>query len=172
MNVSYIYLQLYRLFDKITPINADCGRICSSACCKGDDAGMYLFPGEESVYELLNPDWVTVENSDFCYEYAEKTYNVSIAFCNGHCDRYQRPLACRIFPLTPYIDEQNHLRVIVDPRGKGLCPLARGLYTEDFEPAFVKNVERAFALLAKNKRVWAFLKAYSAQLDEYGRFFV
>lgn len=172
MNVSYIYLQIYRLFDEITPIRADCGQICSSACCKGEDSGMYLFPGEEHVYELLNPDWITIENSDFCYEYENKSYTVQIAMCSGMCDRYQRPLACRMFPLTPYIDESGRMDIIVDPRSRGICPLAKGLYVEDFDDEFVKNLRKAFTLLAKSKQIHAFLNAYSRQLDEYKRFFV
>ena len=46
MNSAYLYLQLYRLFDSITPVRTDCGGLCDKACCRGDDGGMYLFPGE------------------------------------------------------------------------------------------------------------------------------
>lgn len=171
MNGAYVYLQLYRLFDNYTPLDADCGRLCGSACCKGDaDEGMYLFPGESSVYHLLTPDFIRIEPSDFCYEYEANTYNVPIALCSGNCDRYQRPLACRIFPLTPYIGE-NGLEIKMDPRSRRMCPLGRALTKDELSPSFVGNVEKAFRLLTKNKQVMAFLREYTHYLKEFERFF-
>lgn len=171
MKSAYVYLQLYKLFDKITPINADCGMLCGSACCKGDDSGMFLFPGEEAVYKLLEPNWLELDTTDFFYEFDGKTYTVPIAMCNGNCDRFERPLACRIFPLTPYVDKDGKLEIIIDPRAKGICRLAQGFHIDEFDSAFVKNVERAFNLLSKNKRISEFLKEYSKYLDGFLRFF-
>lgn len=171
MNAAYVYLQIYRLFDNATPVPVDCGQLCGGACCKGDESGMFLFPGESSVYELLKPDWITIETSDFTYKHNGKTYKTPIAMCSGSCDRYQRPLACRIFPLTPYITSDNRLEVIIDPRAKGLCPLAKGFYLDDFEENFIKNVKKAFALLMKNKRFADFMIEYSAYIDDFRRFF-
>ena len=171
MNVEYIYLQLYRLFDSSTPIPTDCGKLCGSVCCAGDECGMYLFPGEERVFRLLDPDWAEIESSDFCYEFDGKKKNVPILFCNGSCDRYQRPLACRIFPLTPYINGDMKLEIIKDPRAKAMCPLAKALDLEDFDGKFVKNVHRAFSLLMKNREITEYLKQYSAYIDEYKKFF-
>lgn len=171
MNVEYIYLQLYRLFDKSTPIKADCGRLCEKSCCKGDDGGMYLFPGEEKVFELLKPDWAKIEKSDFCYKYNGKTKNVPILFCNGNCDRYQRPLACRIFPLTPYINGGKKTEIIVDPRAKAICPLAKTFKTEDFDGKFLGDIKKTFSVLMKSKEITEFMKEYSAYIDEYKRFF-
>lgn len=171
MNAAYIYLQLYRLFDKSTPIQADCGRLCAKACCKGDDCGMFLFPGEEQVYRLLNPDWVKIESTDFSYSFNNKTYHTPLAMCSGECDRYQRPLACRIFPLTPYKDKDGRLEVIIDPRAKGICPLAKGLHLDEFDTGFVSNVEKAFRLLMRSRLFAAFMTEYSAYLDEFRRFF-
>ena len=171
MNAAYVYLQLYRLFDSVTPVQVDCGELCQKACCKGDDSGMFLFPGEENVYKLLSPDWIRIENTDFKYEYNGKTHTVPIALCKGMCDRYQRPLSCRIFPLTPYLTEDEKIKVIVDPRGKGICPMAKAFYVEDFDEQFVKNIEKAFKLLAKNSQIKAFLKEYSAYIDEFKKFY-
>lgn len=171
MNSAYVYLQLYKLFDKVTPIKVDCGQLCGSACCIGDDTGMFLFPGENEVYKILEPEWLKIEKTDFYYEFDGKKYNVPIAMCKGKCDRFERPLACRIFPLTPYMDKEGKISVIIDPRAKGICRLAKGFYLEDFDDKFVKNVERTFCLLSKNKRIRAFLEAYSRYLDEFLRFF-
>ncbi|MDD6484272.1 MAG: hypothetical protein PUF72_06840 [Clostridiales bacterium] len=162
---------MYKLFDDVTPLSIDCGLLCSSRCCKGDDSGMFLFPGEEEVYKLLNPDWIRVCKSDFCYTHKGSTFHTPIAMCNGHCSRFERPLACRIFPLTPYIDPSGNMQIITDPRAKGICRLAQGFSSKDFEPVFVKNIERTFRLLMKNPRIYSFMKAYSSYLDEFARFF-
>ncbi len=171
MNVAYVYLQVYRLFDEITPIKGDCGLLCGGACCKGEDSGMYLFPGEEKVYKLLNPQWAEIKRSDFTYEYGGKEKNVPIIFCNGECDRYQRPLACRIFPLTPYLNKQGELEVIIDPRSRAVCPLPAELELDELDYRFVKNIKKAFNLLMKNAEIREFMKSYSEYIDEYRRFF-
>ena len=96
--------------------------------------------------------------------------NLKIAFCDGSCDRYQRPLACRIFPLTPYLDG-GKLRVITDPRSKAVCPLGQNLGVDDYDRSFVRNVNTAFVILAKNKEFRAFLAEYSRYLEDYLKFF-
>ncbi|MCH5210142.1 MAG: hypothetical protein J1F01_04165 [Oscillospiraceae bacterium] len=172
MNTAYVYLQLYRLFDDVTPVEVDCGMLCGKACCKGDDSGMFLFPGEKEVFKLLNPDWIKIDKTDFYYEYDGKKHNVPIAFCSGKCDRYQRPLACRIFPLTPYLNEEGKIEIITDPRAKSVCPLAKAFLHEDYDSVFIKNIKKAFILLAKNKQFYEFLKEYSKYIDEFKRFFI
>ena len=171
MNAAYIYLQLYKLFDSTTPIKADCGRLCSSACCGGDtDSGMLLFPGEYEVYKLLEPEWAKTEKTDMTYSCNGTDYTVPILFCNGNCDRYQRPLSCRIFPLTPYINKRGKLEIITDPRAKGVCPLARALYLEDYDRQFIKNLKRTFNLLLKNGKFREFMTVYSDYLDTFRKF--
>ena len=171
MNPAYVYLQLYRLFDNHTPICADCGGLCNKACCKGDDMGMYLFPGEKSVYDLLSPSWAKVEESDLSYSYNGRNKKTGIVFCNGHCDRYQRPLACRIFPLTPYVTKSGKIDIIVDPRAKSMCPLSNELKLEQYDRTFLKNIKRTFNILAKNKEVYAFLREYSLYINDFLKFF-
>ncbi len=171
MKSAYVYLQLYKLFDDVTPLKIDCGKLCNKACCEGDDCGMLLFPGEECVYKLFSPEWAKLDKTNMTYKHNNSEYNVNILFCNGNCDRYQRPLSCRIFPLTPYINKDNKLQIIVDPRAKGICRLAKLMNTDEFDPVFIKNIERAFRLLIKNKRVYDFLVEYSRYLDEYNGFF-
>ena len=170
MNSAYAYLQIYRLFDDITPIKADCGKLCNKACCKGEDCGMYLFPGEKKVYDMLKPEWAKIEYSDFTYKYNEKVIKTPILFCDENCDRYQRPLACRIFPLTPYISKEGRLKIIKDPRAKKMCPVCYGLDINEYDYSFIKNVERAFKLLIKNEEVKVFLESFSRELDEYLKF--
>ncbi len=171
MNTAYVYLQLYRLFDHSTPLKADCGKLCGSACCKGEDSGMYLFPGEDAVFRLLNPDWSQIEKADLSYSFGGKEKNVPILFCNGNCDRYQRPLACRIFPLTPYVDKSGKLEIIMDPRAKSICPISRELSADELDYNFIKNVKKAFLLLSKNNEIKEYLVKYSEYIDEYRKFF-
>lgn len=170
MNAAYIYLQLYRLFDDCTPIKTDCGQLCGSLCCRGDDCGMYLFPGENEVYKLLSPDWARIEKSDFYYNVNGKQYNVPLLMCDGSCNRFERPLACRIFPLTPYIKD-GKLEIIIDPRAKGICPMAKGLYIEDFDADFIANIKKAFVFLMKNRHFSHYMKAYSLYLDDFLKFY-
>lgn len=170
MNAAYIYLQLYRLFDKSVPTTGDCGKLCQKACCRGDDAGMYLFPGEKKIFELINADWATIEPSEFTYSFGGKEKNVPILFCSGKCDRFQRPLACRIFPLTPYLKD-GKLEIITDPRAKSVCPLSRSFDISDYEPDFVDNIKKTFRILLTNKEFYAFMQAYSEYIAEYFKFF-
>ena len=171
MNSAYVYLQIYKLFDDSTPIPVDCGTFCGKACCRGDDAGMYLFPGEKKVFDLLAPGWAKIETSNFTYRHENKEKKVPILFCSGKCDRYQRPLACRIFPLTPILDKSGKLKIIIDPRAGRLCPLADSLKISDFDIEFIKNIKRAFLLLTSNKEFYSFMSAYSDYIEEYLKFF-
>ncbi len=171
MNSAYIYLQIYRLFDNTTPLPVDCGKLCSAACCSGDDSGMFLFPGEASVYKLLKPDGFRIELSDLEYDDNGTVKKTPIVFCEGGCDRYVRPLACRIFPLTPVLDENGEIRIITDPRAKSVCPLAKTLYLDEYNEAFINAVKKAFVLLSKNKHVYAFLKEYTKYINEFNKFF-
>ena len=171
MNSAYVYLQLYKMFDSHTPLPVDCGKLCDGACCKGDASGMFLFPGESAVYRLLEPEGFRIEMSDLTYKDGEKERQTPIIFCEGKCDRYVRPLACRIFPLTPILNDRNQIEIITDPRAKSICPLAKTLHMYEYDDAFVSSVKKAFVLLAKNKHVYAFLKKYTEYINEFNRFF-
>ena len=171
MNSAYVYLQIYRMFDNCTPLSVDCGELCSHACCSGDDAGMFLFPGEEKVYELLKPEGFRMEISDFTYDDNGKIRKTPILFCDGRCDRYIRPLACRIFPITPILDKDGNIEIITDPRARRLCPLAKTFSVEEYESRFVRTVRKAFLLLSKNKHCLSFLRQYTEYINEFNKFF-
>ena len=70
-----------------------------------------------------------------------------------------------------YLDENGHLEVIIDPRAKSVCPMAKALKLSDFDALFIKNIKRAFSLLIKNPIIKAFMKEYSSYIDEFARFF-
>ena len=166
INKFKLYSQAYAVLSKVTPLYGNCGELCDAACCKGgDEAGMYLFPGEEAMYATL-PDWLKIEQSDF--EYADGKF-AKIAICNGICDRALRPLSCRLFPLTPYF-ERGELKIIIDPRAKSICPIAKTTDVGQLSPEFVRRAEYATRFLAYNSDIYTFMRSLSEMIDEVKRF--
>lgn len=147
MNVYDFYIPIYESLKDVTPLKKDCGVLCGAACCKGGDekTGMLLFPFEERL--LSGADFAEIEDSN-C-EYGE-TAVAKLFFCDGTCDRTLRPLACRIFPLMPYL-KGDKMTLIMNPMAKHLCPLARSLEISDLEPKFVKAVKKAMNRVMKLK---------------------
>ena len=86
--------------------------------------------------------------------------------CPGHCDRKLRPLSCRIFPLVPYAKEGEELKIVMDIRGRGMCPLATAMKIEDLDPEFVKKVTLAMKLCMNVKQTREFIYALSESIDE------
>jgi hypothetical protein len=55
-----LYRRVYRILENSTPLKFDCGLLCNSKYCTGDsNAGMCLFPGEESMFEI-HDDFLTI----------------------------------------------------------------------------------------------------------------
>ena len=153
MNFKDFYSYIYRITENVTPLQIDCGQLCGGSCCKGDDeTGMYLFPGERVMYEPV-PDWAKIQKSGLVLA-GEK---VDFFDCNGKCNRTLRPLACRIFPLFPYIDIGGELHMIMDPRGKGICPLAKAMTLSDLDGKFVDTVRYISKLMMKNSLLYSYL---------------
>ncbi len=162
MNVAkQVYSQLYRLFDECTPLAGDCGRACAGACCTDEGGeGMFLYPGEKQM--LAEADFLSIQSSAFVVQ----GQMVPIAICGGKCDRRLRPLACRIFPLFPYVKPGSRPKIIMDPRANAVCPIARNLNPSQLEPAFFRNVERTALLLSRFSASRVFLEEQSNLLDE------
>ena len=144
-----------KLLAEVTPLKTDCGRVCGARCCRpmeGEETGMLLFPGEETEYSG-KPGWKLKE-----------TPAGMLAVCPGNCERSERPLACRIFPLLPVIREGS-VRVAADQRAKAVCPLLRqGI--RGMDPAFTDAVREAGKLLAGEPAQQAFLEMLTAEQDE------
>ena len=142
--------------NEATPLKRDCGRICGARCCRpleGEETGMLLFPGEAEAYAGRD-GWMIRSAS-----------TGEIVICPGQCERNERPLACRLFPLLPVIREDGSVRVTVDRRARAVCPLARrGKSTMD--PAFIEAVREAGELLASDEEQAAFLQALAAEQEE------
>ena len=153
------------MFDTVTPLSKDCGILCEGACCRDgaeERKGMLLFPGEE---KFLKDKGFDIEKSN--WKYAGK--NAYVLFCSGRCNRDYRPLGCRIFPLTPVLEEDNKVKLIMNPLAKGICPLARSLKPSQLEPEFTENVKRALNRIAKIKGGKDFIKMISDVTKDYNK---
>ncbi len=151
------YTELYRkintIMGELTPLTVDCGVLCGGACCKGDaQTGMRLFPHEESVLAVTQTD------------------DVRLAVCDGTCNRPHRPLACRIFPFFPTIDEKGRIFVEADDRAARLCPLITHSDEIVFDPRFFRALKKVGKLLAKDPECRAFLEETTAEIDTYRAF--
>lgn len=164
LSYKKLYTMAYDALGDATPISADCGLLCGRACCRVEEdiTGMYLFPEENVMFRDL-PKYMKLYDTDFEYDYGRYA---DLLTCDGHCERDRRPLACRIFPLLPYLRGDGVCEIIVDPRGKGVCPMARTMTLDDFEPDFVDGVRRAANILLRNPQSRRFIEALSRQIDE------
>lgn len=163
MDITEIYRQAYRMFGGETPIDADCGRLCRSRCCRGDaESGMLLFPGEEQVSSGLTFLKVTQREM--------RGLETGFAVCGGRCIRPLRPLSCRIFPYAPRL-EDGRVSVRADPRARRICPLLAPGAEEFIRKSFTDKIVEVFEfLLSEIPELENFLKEYGAMLDEYERF--
>lgn len=140
----------------LTPLKTDCGKLCLGACCQGDETtGMLLFPGEEAFYE--NCSFARIIPADFSLG----GQDVQLFVCSGACERDNRPLACRLFPLFLKFKEDGVTRLRMDVRAKAVCPLTDyGIRALD--PDFKQAARRAYDILLEDETCAAYLR----DLDE------
>ena len=151
------------LLDALTPLKTDCGAVCGGACCQSDsedEQGMLLFPGEEELYAEC--DWARVLPARF-----EGLENAHMLVCQGRCPRDERPLCCRLFPLSPRAAGGAY-SVRIDRRAFAVCPLA-GYGMSAFDRDFVRACAQAFDMLVRDDDCRRYLDAWSALMDEYER---
>lgn len=165
MDKGLLYRIAYRKLNHVTPLKTDCGQLCSKACCKGDqETGMYLFPGETVMYHS-KPEFLTIKPTSLHFGAGD----IELAVCKSSCPRQMRPLSCRIFPLTPYLDKRGRLDIIMDPRAAQICPVAR--YSAQnvtvLNSLFTRNVREVFRLLIQDKEIYSFVEYVSRHMDEY-----
>ena len=141
------------LLENQTPMNRDCGEICGAACCQCDEdgqGGVFLFPGEEALVDSAARQ---IDSE------TELNGPTRLFLCDGRCDRAMRPLACRIFPLTPRVLE-GEVTVEPDVRAWPVCPLMEcGL--NGLSAAFVKAMREAMESLAQDEACLAYMKKLS-----------
>lgn len=140
-----------------TPMLTDCGVRCGAACCEPDEdgqGGVYLFPGERPL--LGGAEWGHFDEDSFA----------PMLVCDGMCDRDRRPLACRIFPLTPVRNAEGKWTVRMDIRAQAMCPLTR-YGVRGLDPEFVRDVIRAIRIIAKDPEGQTFLERWEALEAQY-----
>lgn len=139
-----------------TPLNFNCGTLCSKACCECDGY-MMVFPGEK---ELLNAGNYTFDKTDLL-SYG----SIDIVTCDSTCDRNYRPFSCRIYPLAPkFIDGELFVRL--DVRARPTCPLCHKSMSA-LNPDFIKSVKKALIHLSQDEQLKKFLKAISNHVDMF-----
>ena len=146
------------LLQDLTPLRRDCGKLCGARCCRsleGEETGMLLFPGEEDTYEDRE-GWRMIP--------AEEGL---LLICPGNCERQERPLACRLFPLLPEIRE-GEIRVRTDERARAVCPLAKA-GVRGLDPDFVQAVRDAGEILSNDPEQKAFLDRLAGEQEELRR---
>lgn len=148
------------LLENVTPLKTDCGRVCGGACCQCDEdgqGGMLLFPEEEKLFNPLPEGFTLTENTQL----GEKRWLLN---CAGICERQNRPLSCRLFPMLP-----TKKGAKMDRRGWAVCPLMeygkRGL-----NPEFVDAVREAGRILyacPEHERFLESIHAYNERLKHF-----
>ena len=144
------------ILNQVTPLKRDCGRVCGARCCRsmeGEETGMLLFPGEAEAYAGKS-GWEI-----------RKTARGDLLLCSGTCDREERPLSCRLFPLLPLIGDDGRIRVVTDLRARAVCPLARQ-GKNSMDPAFTEAVRRAGEILAAKEEQAVFLDMLEEEQEE------
>jgi hypothetical protein len=167
MSTLSILKEAYNILDKSTPLRTDCGRLCKKACCQpgeaGEDSpGMLLFPREDELLKDQD-EWLTITPTT----YGWNGHPLLLGRCTGSCPRVLRPLSCRIFPLTPYINARDILQVKMDPRAGSICPLAQSFHKNQLDPSFLQGVRRASRLLMQDPLISRYIIWLSRMLDEY-----
>ncbi len=155
--------------ETVHPVKGDCGRLCGHACCLPDETGengMQLFPYEERLYHE------TIEGFPFRLVPDSTVLKTGTRLvCEGRCDRPNRPLACRLFPLRLRVNfdaagDHPTVAAEIDPRAWAVCPLPEQARMNAFDPAFVKAVEATGNILVRNLCQLEFLVTEQALLDE------
>ena len=173
------YLAIYRLLDRVSPIDADCGSLCGAACCTcgGDspdldgtdfDMGIYLLPGEDKIF-TKKEDWLKwtaeyAEDYDFPDSWSGKVFFVRCT-TPPECPRRMRPLQCRFFPLAPHLDEDNRLRLILHSGELPYaCPLIRDRIT--LNPSFIQATFTVWKRLIKDPLIYDLVLMDSESREE------
>ncbi len=169
------YQAIYRLLDRVSPVPYNCGILCNAACCScGNDdesLGIYLLPGEDKVHPRQD-SWLSwsAENAED-YEFPDSWHGkVYFVRCKTPpiCPREKRPMQCRTFPLTPHIDEDGVLSLILnDGELPYLCPLIE----EEIElsPDFVKATYTCWKHLIRDPLIYDLVREDS-EYREYRQY--
>ena len=153
---TYEIKRAYQTLGMLTPLKADCGKLCNAKCCQGNDSqGMYVFPGE---MELLA--------KEPSYRFSGESFVV----CQGACHRHRRPLSCRIFPFLP-VYKNEKLLLVIDPRARFLCPIASREASEFWDQEFLIALYRIFHRFLNVPELKNSILKLTDTYDSYLKFF-
>jgi len=150
------YSYLYKLTAHVTPLKTDCGLLCRQACCqpnKQDTLGIYLFPGEESMF-TGNEDWLVWESQDPRKQFFPASWPAPVYFvkCTRACPRELRPLSCRFFPLAPHLLRNGQLLLILEDMPLPYnCPLIKR--KTPLRRDFIQAVAESWQLMVGDERI-------------------
>lgn len=161
---------MYRLLNRYSPINSDCGFMCGAACCmqSDEDMGIFMLPGEEQVHDMTDTwlTWTQEDPAEYDLSGFEDT-PLFFAQCSGPaaCKREIRPIQCRTFPLMPYIDEDGRLEMIYDDRE---LPYSCALIDIEIplNDDFVKATRTVWRHLMRDRRIYYMVEADSEALRQ------
>ena len=143
-----LYDKVYRLLRDVTPLKADCGTLCDKNCCRGDEGmGMLLFPREETELSVIEKN------------------GRRLAVCGGTCDRYKRPLSCRIFPFFPAVKD-GEIYITPDYRGINICPMVAHCDEIVFSRRFFRRLEKAGKILYEDKDCAEFMEEITEEIED------
>jgi hypothetical protein len=126
--------RFYELLDEsLTPY--DCGKLCAPShggeplCCQVENAVPMLYR-EEFEYLQKRTElwrrWKPKTAIDKKMKREEETRILIFCECKGakHCERHNRSVGCRTFPLEPYFDENGEfVGLIFMKEFRNKCPL-------------------------------------------------
>ena len=172
---------IYRLLDRVSPVDYDCGKLCGAACCSCPDdstntdgtdyeMGIYLYPGEEKIHNKKD-DWLkwSVERAED-FEFPDSWFgNVYFVRCKTPpiCPREKRPLQCRTYPLAPHLTEDGTLHLI---RNHEELPYSCPLIDEHMElnPDFVQATYTVWKHLIRDPLIFDLVEMDSETREFYG----
>ena len=153
-NYNIFYKDIYDILGDLTPLHKDCGVLCDKACCKGDETdGMLLFPNEPTSLKTK-----VLGEEIFCS-------------CAGVCQRNERPLACRIFPFFPTINEFGRIEATLDSRAIRLCPMVENYESIKFDKEFLRAIRKIGRRLIKDANCREYIIKTSAEIEQYNKLF-
>ncbi|MGE5672329.1 MAG: hypothetical protein ACM3XM_00375 [Mycobacterium leprae] len=161
--------EAWAILGDATPLDFDCGTLCGQKCCTDflPDVGVYLLPGELPLYDG-SEDWAAWQfHSPQEYEFAPSwAHHAHIPFmrCQMLCRREKRPLACRIYPLTPCLSSDGTVDVAFDPFAEGVCPILERFRIDQLRPDFVAAVKKAWTVLCQDPEFLDYVRWVTEQV--------
>lgn len=150
----------YKLLDEpLTPY--DCGKLCAPQnggtpfCCIVENAVPMLYREEFkclSKRTKLWRRWSPSHPQDKQQKAEEETEILIFCECKGiaHCERQNRSVACRTFPLEPYFNKEGEFVGLVFMREfQGKCPLTARL--KDIKQSVIDNHYEFWRLIMEKK---------------------